>query len=260
MYKIAFVTCLLFMGACTVNVYDYSSDSNYPGGTGSPPPDTVYVEHGGSAVIPPPFFPDTVYSKYRLVEGGHVEIEESGNWSRYTLMGCKTETDGVAFEMRPVVVYATSADGEIAKDFQVGFSCVLQSFLVESDLESTILNDGIAPSEGEGILMPVVTGTEVVTIVAERTSFPFLAEQAVSYEGDLFPDGTIMYEALFTLPQWMLRDICTAGELVTSSKTPEFRMLFGERERRLLQQFFDIFVVHDGDAPVLPVRGSEITI
>ncbi len=256
MHKIILVTCLLIMGACTVNVYDYSS---HPGGTSSQPPDTVYIEPGGgSAVIPPPVVPDTVFSRYPLVEGGFVGIEECGNWSRYTLFGCKTETDGTAFEMRPVAVYVTSASGEIAKDFQIGFSCVLQSFLVESAIESIILNDGIAPSRSERTLMPVVTGTEVVSIVAGRTSFPFLAEQAVSYEGDLLPNGTIMYEALFSLPQWMLRDICTAGELFVSSKAPDFRMLFGERERRLLQQFFDIFVVHDGDAPVLPVRGSEI--
>ncbi len=262
MYKITFVTSLLLMGSCTVNTYDYSSHTSYPGGTGSPPPDTIYIEPGGqpggSAVIPPPVFPDTVFSRYPLVEGGFVEIEESMNWSRYTLIGCKTETDGVAFEMRPIVVSVTSSEGEITKDFQIEFSCVMQSLLVGSATESIILNDGVAPSGNDGTLLPVVTGTEVVAIVAERTSFPFLAEQAVNYSGNLKPDGTIMYEALFTLPQWMLRDICTAEELVTSSKTPEFRMIFGERERRLLQQFFDIFVIHDGDAPVLPVRGIEI--
>ena len=259
MYKIIVGTCLLFIGACTVNVYDYSSHSSHSGGTGVKPPDTIYVEPGWEAgLIPPPVVPDTVYSKYRLVEGGFVEIMESGNWSRNTLVGCKTETDGVAFEMRPVAVYVTSSDGEITKDLQIEFSCVIQPFLIESDSEIIRLRDGVLPSTSEGTVMPVVTGTEVVTIVAERTTFPFLAEQAVSYSGDWLPDGTIAYEAVFSLPQWMLRDICTAGELVVSSKKPEFRMLFGQRERRLLQQFFDIFVVHAGNAPVLPVRSSVI--
>ena len=254
----AVIAMLLVLGACTVNMYDYSSHSSEGG---SQPPDTVYVvPESGSAPVPPPVLPDTVFSRYPLLHGGYVFIEECGSWSRYTLFGCKTETDGVAFELRPVMISTTSSDGSVNKEFKLEFNCRMQSYLVDSDTESSLLSDGSAPSAAGRIAMPVVTGTELVTFVANRTSFPFLAEQSVSYNGDWLPDGTLMYDAVFTLPQWMLRDICTAEQLVVSSESPDFRMFFGDSERRLLQQFFDIFVIHDGEAPVLPVGDSRETV
>lgn len=132
--------------------------------------------------------------------------------------------------------------------------------MIDSDVESLVMRSGVSPSTDSRTLLPVVTGTEVVTIVANRTSFPFLAERAESYDGNWLPDGTLMYDAVFSLPQWMLRDICTAEQLVVSSESPDFRMLFGDTERRLLQQFFDIFVIYDGEPPVLPVGAGGSVI
>ncbi|MCK5130990.1 MAG: hypothetical protein KAR40_02430 [Candidatus Sabulitectum sp.] len=255
MTKIAVLAGLLIFSACTINMYDYSTHS---GGGGVQPPDTVYVESSSPAFpVPPSAFQDTVYSRYLLLGGGHVEIERCGNWSRSTLVGCKTETDGVAFEVRPVIISVGSSRRSAAKEFQLEFTCRMQSYMIDSDVESLVMHSGVSSSTDGGTLLPVVTGTEVVTIVANRTSFPFLAEQAESYEGNWLPDGTLLYEAAFSLPQWMLREICTAEQLVVSSESPDFRMLFGDTERRLLQQFFDIFVIHGGEAPVLPVGADS---
>lgn len=255
MKGIAVVTGLLVLGACTINVYDYST---HPGsGGGSQPPDTVYIEpESGSAPVPPPAVPDTVFSKYPLLGGGYVEIEQCGDWSKYTLFGCNTETDGVAFEIRPVMISTTSPEGAVSKEFQIEFTCRMQSYMVDSDAESLIIDGGTSSSYGRTAL-PVVTGTELITIVANRTSFPFLVEQAESYDGNWLPDGTLMYDAVFGTSEWMIRDICSAEQLVVSSESPDFRMIFGDTKRRLLQQFFDIFVIHDGEAPVLPVGGSR---
>lgn len=102
MTKIAVLAGLLIFSACTINMYDNSTHS---GGGGSQPPDTEYVESSSPAFpVPPSAFQDTIYSRYLLLGGGHVEIEQCGNWSRSTLVGSKTETDGVAFEIRPVMV------------------------------------------------------------------------------------------------------------------------------------------------------------
>ncbi len=240
---------LLVLSACTMNYYDYST---HPAGSSAP--DTVFVEPGsGSITVPPAVQPDTVFSRYPLLGGGNVEIEECENWSRSTLVGCKTETDGIAFEMRPVIISHIGEGGNIEKEFYVEFICKMQPGVFDSENERTVLSDGITSSTPAGLVMPVITGTEVVTIVANVTSFPFLAEQSESYQGDLLADGTLLYEAVFSLPMWMLRDICSAQQLVVSSESPGFRMMFSDGNRRLLQQFFDIFVIHNGEAPVLPV-------
>ncbi len=251
---ITVVAALLFWGACTVNIYDYSSHS----GGGSQPPDTVFIESGPeSAPLPPPFVPDTVFWEYDLIGEGHVEIEQCGNWSRYTLIGCVAETDGVAFEARPVMISVVSSDGAVAREYQIEFACRIQSYLVDSDGESSAVGSSTSLSSADRTALPAVTGTELVTIVANRTSFPFLVEQAVSYDGNWLADGTLVYDAVFSSSEWMIRDICTAGQLVVSSESPDYRMLFGDSERRLLQQFFDIFVIHDGEPPVLPVGSAE---
>ncbi|MEA3265510.1 MAG: hypothetical protein U9P42_01015 [Candidatus Fermentibacteria bacterium] len=253
---IALAAGLLVIGACTVNVYDYSTHSG--GGDGSMPPDTVYVSNPSSGFAEiPPVVPDTVISKYPLLGGGHVLIEECGDWSSYTLFGCRTETDGVAFDLRPVMVSTIASDGSAAKEFYLEFTCRIQAHMIDSDTENSLLDDGSAPSTSGRMAIPVVTGTELVTLVAHRTSFPFLAEEAMEYEGDWLADGTLLYEAVFNSSEWMVRDICTAEQLVVSSEAPDFRMIFGDTERRLLQQFFDIFVVHDGEPPVLPVGGGR---
>lgn len=258
MKNAAVVAVFLVLVACTVNMYDYSTSS----GSGKPPrPDTVYIETG-SATLPgtypvpvPPVTPDTLLSRYPLM-GGYVAVEECGSWSRFTLFGCKTETDGVALELRPVMVSFTSSDGSAQKEFQLEFTCRMQPHIIDSEIESSVLNGGTVSSSAGMIAMPVVTGTELVTLVANRTSFPFLAEQALAYDGNWLPDGTLMYDAVFNSSEWMVRDICSAEQLVASSESPDYRILFGDTERRLLQQFFDIFVVHGGEAPVLPVEGS----
>ena len=254
MKRIALTVGLLLLGACTVNHYDYST---HPDGGGSQPPDTVYIEiEPETAPVPPDLAPDTVISRHPLL-GGYVEVEECGNWSKHTLFGCLTETDGVAFEVRPVMISVTSSEGEIAKEYQLEFTCRIQSYMVDSEAESSIINGGAVSATAGRIAMPVVTGTELATLVANRTSFPFLAEQALSYDSDWLPDGTLKYDAVFNSSQWMVRDVCTAEQLVVSSESPEYRMLFGDPQRRLLQQFYDIFVIHDGVAPALPVGGSR---
>ncbi len=259
MKNAVFVSVFLVLVACTVNMYDHSTSS----GSGKPPrPDTVYIETA-SAIPPvtspvpvPPVTPDTLLLRRPLL-GGYVAIEGCEGWGRYTLFGCKTETDGVAFELRPVMISLTSSDGSVQKEFRLEFTCRMQPYMIDSEIESSVLNGGTESSSLERTVLPVVTGTELVTLVANRTSFPFLAEQALTYEGNWLPDGTLMYDAVFNISEWMLRDICSAEQLVASSESPDYRMLFGDTERRLLQQFFDIFVIHDGEAPVLPVGGSR---
>ena len=247
---------ILAAGACTVNVYDYSTHSEGSWGS-SQPPDTVYLHPDPDHITSPSTEPDTVTTRRALAGGGSVLIEECDNWVRYTLFGCKTETDGVAFEIRPVMTGITGSDGSVTRDFQLEFNCRMQSYILDSEDEgSTIGRSSGSSSVGRSVL-PVVTGTNLVTLVANRTSFPFIAEQARSYDGEWLPDGTLSYNAAFASSEWMIRDICTAEQLVVVSESPEYRMIFGDDERRLLQQFFDIFVLHGGEAPALPVGGGR---
>jgi len=249
--EIVFVVLILAVGACTVNVYDYSTHSS--SGGSSQKPDTVYLYSKPDHIELIPAEPDTVTTRRELVGDGFVLIEECDNWTRYTLFGCKTETDGVAFETRPVMTSITGSDGSVTEDFQLEFYCIMQSYIVNSEDEAPAVNRDSDDSSMGRIAMPVVTGTELAAIVADRTTFPFIAEQAQSYDGNWLPDGTIAYSAAFSSSRWMLRDICTAEQLVVVSESPDFRMIFSDNERRLLQQFFDIFVLHGGEAPALPV-------
>jgi len=242
--KIITLITFLSLMACTVNVYDYSSHSGSGGGT--LPSDTVFVEDEPEISL------DTLLSEYDLLGDGYVAIEKSGSWSRYVLFGCKTETDGVSFVMRPVMEVDT-VRGLETRVFSLRFTCKLSSHIVEQGEESALLSGRSSAVAGRTAL-PVVTGTEVVTIVSDRTSYPFLAEESESYDGNWLPDGTLAYDAVFTVADWMFKDICTTErQLVVSSATPEFRMIFGDNERRLLHQFFDIFVVNNGEPPILPV-------
>ncbi len=244
--KTVVMISLLSLLACTVNVYDYSSHSGSGGGGGMLPPDTVYIEDD------PEISPDTLLSEYDLLGDGYVTIEKCGSWSRYVLFGCKTETDGASFVMRPVMEVDT-VRGLETRVFSLQFSCKLLSHLVDDSEESSLLSGRSSAVTGRTVL-PVVTGTEVVTIVSDRTSYPFLAEESESYDGNWLPDGTLAYDAVFTIADWMFRDICTVErQLAVSSKNPEFSMIFGDNERRLLHQFFDIFVINNGEASILPV-------
>lgn len=249
--KIVALIGLLSLMACTVNVYDYSSHSGSSGGA-SLPPDTVYIEDEQEVEVEL----DTLLSRYNLLGNGYVTIENCGSWSRYILFGCKTETDGVYFVMRPVMEVDT-VSGLETRAFSIQFFCKLQSHLVEQSEESSLLSGRSRESAGSSIL-PVITGTEVVTIISDRTSYPFLAEESESYTSNLLEDGTLAYDAVFTVADWMFRDICASErQLLVSSETPEFQLIFGDSERRLLQQFFDIFVVHGGEPPILPVGGDR---
>lgn len=247
--KTALIIYLLSLAACTVNVYDYSTHSG-SGSSAILPADTTYSEGETEIAL------DTILTEYNLLGDGYVAIEKCGSWSRYVLFGCKTETDGASFVMRPVMEVDTVLGLE-TKVFTLQFSCKLQSHLVEQDEASSLLSGRSTASTGSSVL-PVVTGTEVVTIVSDRTSYPFLAEESESYKGNWLPDGTLAYDAVFTVADWMFRDICTTERrLVVSSEVPEFLMIFGDNERRLLHQFFDIFVVNNGEAPILPVGGNR---
>lgn len=197
----------------------------------------------GSGV--PPGEQDTVFTSRSLLGGGSVEIASSGGWQRHTLIGCVTETDGVALEMRPVVVYLQSADGGVDKEFQVAFSCRVQPGYTRGEAGERV-------PDGSGAL-PVVTGTRFISIVADRTEIPFLVEESESHERNVLDDGTLACAAVYSIPDWMMRTICSAGTLTAVSSDPEFRIQFGDHSRRLLQQFHDIFVVHDGEPPVMPV-------
>ncbi len=246
---------IVVAGACTVNVYDYSTHSSSV--RSAQKPDTVVVYSKPERIALIPTEPDTVTTRRALEGGGFVLIEECDNWIRYTLFGCKTETDGVAFEMRPVMTSITGSDGSVTEDFQLEFNCRMQSYILDSDDADLTPVEGSSSFPARRRVMPVVTGTNLVTIVANRTSFPFIAEQARSYDGDWLPDGTLTYSAVFSSSRWMLRDICTAEQLAVVSDSPDYRMIFGDNERKLLQQYFDIFVLHGGAALVLPVGGSR---
>jgi hypothetical protein len=252
---LVFVVAALLM-ACTVNVYDYSTHSG--GGVYKPEhPDTVYIAPGPSEISAPtvpPAEPDTIFSRRTLIGGGVVETAVCGDWTRHILTGCMVETDGVALEVRPVVIIRTSSDGAAVKEFKLIFNCRMQSFLVGSTGTGGSFSAGRSTSAGVGSTLPVVTGTELISIVADNTTFPFLAEESESYKGEWLPDGTLMYNAVYSIADWKMRAICTAENIIAVSTGPDFRIVFGEDSKRLLRQFYDIFVIHDGEAPVLPVR------
>ncbi len=124
----------------------------------------------GSGV--PPGVQDTLFTSRSLLGGGSVEIASSGGWQRHTLTGCVTETDGVALEMRPVVVYQRTGDGGMDKEFQIVFSSRVQPGYTRSEA-------GERAPDGSGVL-PVVTGTRFISIVADRTEIPFLVEESQS--------------------------------------------------------------------------------
>lgn len=199
--------------------------------------------NNGSGV--PPAEQDTVFTSRSLLGGGSVEIASSGGWRRHTLVGCVTETDGVALEMRPVAVYLQTGDGGVDKEFQMIFSCRVQPGYTRGEAGERV-------PDGSGVL-PVVTGTRFMSIVADRTEIPFLVEESESHDRLILDDGTLACTAVYSIPDWMMRTICTAETLTAVSSDPEFRIQFGDDSRRLLQQFHDIFVVHDGEPPVMPV-------
>lgn len=257
MTKTLLIISIALLASCTVNMYDYSTHS----GEVHHKPDTVYVEPGSPpeistppAVPPviPPAVPDTLSSRRSLSGGGVVLTETCGGWTRHTLLGSSTETDGAFLEIRPVVIFTKTDDGEETSQFQLVFNCVLQSYLLDSGPGGSF-SSGRETSAGSGSVLPVVTGTELISVVADRTTFPFLAEEAHSYKGDWQQDGTLSYNAVYFIPDWKMRAVCTADQLIAVSEDPEYRLLFGDNSRRLLQQFYDIFVLHGGEGPVLPV-------
>ncbi len=214
------------MASCTVNVYN--GGSTPPGG-------------GGGVQVP-----DTIVTRQPLVGGGTVITEEFGEWTRHTLLGCRTETDGTLLEIRPAVNRTSARGGDTLTTFQITFACRAHGGSVESI--------GTETGPWPGSALPVVTGTELVRILADRTTFGFLIEDAEDFQSDWLADGTISYTAVFQVEDWMMRALCTAGNVVAVSGSPEFRLIFGDDARRLMQQFYDIFVVHGGSAPVLPVQ------
>lgn len=217
---------LFMLASCTVNVYN--GGSTPPGG-------------GGGVQVP-----DTTTSRHPLIGGGAVVTEECGNWTRHTLIGCRTETDGTLLEIRPSVTRTLAAVGDTLTSFQVAFACRIHGGSAESI--------GTETGPGPGSALPVVTGTELIRILADRTTFGFLVEDAKDFQSDWLADGTISYTAVFQVEDWMMRALCTAGNVIAVSGSPEFRLIFGDDARRLMQQFYDIFVVHGGSAPVLPVQ------
>jgi len=256
MIKIIFPAAFIILLACTVNVYDYSTHTG--GGIHKPVnPDTVYVEPGppdsSAPHTVPPAGPDTVYSTRQLF-GGVVETATCGNWTRHTLKGCTARNEEVDLEMSPIVIVLTSSDGSTVKEFKVAFNCGLQAFPAGwTRAGESSFSPGSSTSPGAGSTLPVVTGTELVSIVADRITFPFLYEESESFQGRWLSDGTLTYSAVFSVPDWEMRTLCVAQNITACSTEPEFRVVFGEDSRRLLQQFYDIFVVHSGEAPVLPV-------
>lgn len=239
-------TFFLIALACTVNVYDYSTHS----GSEHYKPDTVYVEQKPPETSLIPDEPDTVFSRRPLLGPGAVEIIEFGNWKRHTLTGCVSETDGAFLEIKPVVVYTTSSNGSVSKTFEIEFHCRLQPFMVHSEQ----LEAG-AVSSASGVL-PVVTGDELLRLVTGPTTLPFLEGESDSYEWSRLQDGTFQYVGVYSVADWKMRLICTAERMVAVSDDPEFNLIFGDDSRRLFQQFYDIFVIHHGDAPILPVMGG----
>lgn len=214
------------MASCTVNVHN--GGSNPPGG-------------GGGVQAP-----DTTVTRHPLTGGGTVITEECGNWTRHTLTGCRTETDGTLLEIRPAVTRTSTGSDEAVATFQVTFACRAQGGSGGSI--------GTETGPGPGSALPVVTGTELIRILADRTTFGFLIEDAEDFQSDWLADGTISYTAVFQVEDWMMRALCTAENVIAVSGEPEFRLIFGNDARRLMQQFYDIFVIHGGSAPVLPVQ------
>lgn len=246
MIKLFLFASVVLVASCTVNVYDYSTHS----GSSSQEPDTVYVEPSPPA---PPAEPDTTISRRALAgSGGVVIIENCGSWTRYTLKGCFIETDGVALEMSPVLIRTEADDGVESSTFQMVFILRLQDYMFGSDS-----GDIFSGSSGSGSVLPVVTGTRLLALVVDRTTFPFLVEEANAFESDWSPGGTISCTAVFPIAEWEMRIICMADQIVAVSDDPEYRLLYGDTERRLLQQFYDIFVIHNGEAPVLPVQAGR---
>lgn len=254
MKKVFLSALFLIALACTVNVYDYSTHS----GTAHYKPDTVYTEQspppGSMIPVEPPVEPDTVFSRRALAGGGSVEIMQCGNWTQHTLAGCVSETDGAFLEIKPVVVYTTSDNGRITKTFQLVFHCRLQPFMVSGEE----LDPG-PYSTSTGVL-PVVSGRELLRLVTNNTTLPFLEGESDSYSWNQNQDGTFQYTGVYSVSDWKMRIICSAERMIAESDDPEFSLVFGDDSRRLFQQFYDIFVVHNGDAPILPVNsGAEQT-
>jgi len=244
MVKVILLSVAVLACSCTVNVYDYSSHSH-----AGAEPDTVYAEPAPPAF---PSTPDTVITRRALSgTGGVVVIESAGGWTRYTLKDCLIETDGVAFETGPMFDLSVSEDGVQSTLFQIAFMMTIQDYMFGSDQQSVFAGQ----STPEGTVLPVVTGTRLLSLVADRTSFPFLVEEASLFESDWLPGGTVSCRAVFPVADWEMRIICSAEQLAIVSDDPEYRIVFGDNERRQLQQFYDIFVVHHGDPPALPVQG-----
>lgn len=236
MKKLLSVSLILLVTSCTVNVYDYSTHSG--GGTLEPDPPSSPSE------------PDTTVTRRALPgTGGVVIMENCGTWTRYTLKGCFIETDGVAMETSPVLVRTESGDGAESSLFQIAFTLRIQHHMIDSEQ-----GDVFPESQPSETVLPVVTGTRLLSLMVDRTSLPFLIEEAEIFETERLPGGTISCNAVFTVEEWEMRIICTGDQITAVSEYPEYRLLFGENERRMLQQFYDVFVIHNGDAPVLPVQ------
>lgn len=230
------------MASCTVKAYDYSSRS----GGASLEPDTVHAEPN-----PPeaPSQPDTIVTRRALAGGRGVAIVENcHNWTRTTLKGCLIETDGVFLEASPVVTTTISDDGVESSLFQMLFILRIQDYIPDSGSGGIFAE----PSASETAL-PVVTGTRFLNLLAGSTSFSFLVEEADVFKSGWIPGGTFSCTAVFPVEGWMMRSICMGDEIAAVSEDPVYRLLFGDNERILLQQFYDIFIVHDGEAAVLQV-------
>jgi len=176
-------------------------------------------------------------------------MENCGTWTRYTLRGCLIETDGVSLEMSPVLVRATDVDGVESSLFQMAFTLGIQDHSFDSEQQ-----DIFPESQPSETALPVVTGTRLLSLIVDSTSFPFLLEEAEVFETDLLPGGTISCKAVFPVAEWEMKIICKGDQITAFSEYPDYRLLFGGNQRRLLQQFYDIFVIHNGEAPVLPVQ------
>ena len=232
MKKLIPAVSLMAAVSCAVNVYDHSTISTEPDPSySSSEPDTTVIRRALAGT------------------GGVVIVENCGTWSRCTLRGCLTETDGAALEMSPVLVRTVTDQGLESSLFQMVFMLRVQDYMFDPEQQDIFPES--RPSE---TALPVVTGTGFLTLMVDRTSFPFLVEEAEFFETGMPAGGTISCNAVFPVADWQMRIICTGGEITAFSEDPEYRLIFGDNERRLLQQFYDIFVVHDGEPPVLPVE------
>lgn len=247
MTKLLIIASIAVLASCTVNVYDYSTHT----GGGEKPPDTVFVEPGIPPQIPPA--PDTVTSRRPLLGGGSVLTEKCGGWTRHTLFGCSSETDGASVELRPVVVRTVSSDGAEISEYSMIFLISFQDYMLD-----TAPGESFDGSSGSASVLPVVTGNELVSVIAGETTYPFLVEEAEDFDSDWLPGGTISCVGVFKVPDWKMRSICLAQQLIVSAEEPGYRLMFSDETRRLLQQFHDIFVIHGGEAPVLPVQADGI--